>query len=115
MCVLFLVPFVNTSYLIPQWDQEREEKLFILSFIVKFLDLLLTTCRLSGEGWDQEERDLYTVYKYICKLYRSFVQALTSLFVPSLPSTSSGLIVQLSQTVSLAFLSFTVDGLCESS
>lgn len=37
VCVLFLVPFVNTSYLIPQWEQEREEKLFVLSFIVEFV------------------------------------------------------------------------------
>lgn len=39
---------------------------------------------------DREERDLYTVYKYICKLYSSFVQALALLFVYSLPLPAMG-------------------------
>lgn len=89
MCVLFPVSFVHTTYLIPQREEEREENPFILS-LVKFLDLLLTTFRLLGREvvTGGEKKDLYTVYKYICKLYSSFVQALALLFAPSFPFPS---------------------------
>lgn len=67
MCFLF--GFIcKHQYLIPQWEKEREERLFIL-FYCKFLDLLLTTFSflffvfLSGEGVvGTEKKEIYILY-----------------------------------------------------
>lgn len=112
MCVFcFWVSFVNTSYLIPQREQEREEKLFVLSSVVKSLDRLLTTCRLLGWGvaMGMERKEIYILYiniyvNCIVLLYRHWHCYL---------SPSSGLIiVQPPQTASLAYLGFSGHGLC---
>lgn len=86
MCVLFLVSFVHTTYLIPQREEEREEKPLILS-LVKFSDLLLTTFRLLGRGvvTGGEKKEIYILYINIY-VNCMFVQALALLFAPPPPS-----------------------------
>lgn len=115
MCVLFPVSFVHTTYLIPQREEEREEKPLILS-LVKFSDLLLTTFRLLGRGvvTGGEKKEIYILYiniyvNCIVLLYRHWHYCL-----PLLPLPFCGLIVQPSQTVSLAYLGFIGEGFCES-
>lgn len=116
MCVLFPVSFVHTTYLIPQLEQEREERPLILS-LVKFLDLLLTNFRLLGRGvvTGGERKEIYILYiniyvNCIDLLYRHWHYC-----CPLPPLPFSGLIVQPSWTVSFAYLrGFIGEGLCES-
>lgn len=107
MCFLF--GFIcKHQYLIPQWEKEREERLFIL-FYCKFLDLLLTTfsflffffCR--GEGVvGTEKKEIYILYiniyvNCIVLLYRRQHFCLFIPFpLPALGCGSSGQMAQLS-------------------
>lgn len=105
-----MAPFLSwvpiaTPSLRPWQGKEREEGLYSLSYC-KVSDLLLTTFRFvlfcsfclfsvgGGRvllGTEKKKRDLYAVYKYICKVYSSFVQALAHcLFLPSLHLALAG-------------------------